>query len=181
MKKKIAIIGTVGLPAKYGGFESFVEQVVQRLWDDFEITVYCQKNAYQTHPKKINKVFLKYIPLKANGVQSIPYDVLSIFDALRYADVLLILGVSGCILIPIIRFFGCKKNIVVNIDGIEWKRNKWSGFAKWFLHFSEKCAVRYADSVVGDNQVIVDYVENAYHKPCKLIEYGADNQKLEIK
>ena len=177
--KKVAIIGTVGLPAKYGGFENFVEQLVQRLWDDFEITVYCQKSAYKDHPDRINKVSLRYIPLHANGMQSILYDMVAILDALRYADTFLILGVSGCTLLPFLRFFGCRKNIVVNIDGIEWKRAKWSGIAKWILHLSEICAVRYANAVVGDNQVIVDYVEAAYHTPCHLIEYGADDLKLE--
>ena len=177
--KKVAIIGIVGIPAKYGGFESFTEQLVQRLWDRFEITVYCQKSAFPEHPAKIGKVNLKYLPLKANGVLSIPYDMLGILDALRYADTLLILGVGGCTLLPVLRWFGCRKRVVCNIDGIEWRRAKWSGLAKKYLRFAEKCAVKYADSVVGDNQVIVDYVRETYHRPCELIEYGADDSKLE--
>ena len=173
--KKVAIIGIVGLPAKYGGFESFAEQLVPRLWDDFDITVFCQKSAYEEHPAEYGKAHLRYLSLKANGVWSILYDMWAILTALRYADTLLILGVSGCTLLPFLRWFGCKKRIVVNIDGIEWRRGKWSGFARWFLHLSEKCAVRYSDAVIGDNQVIVDYVQEAYGKPCNLIEYGADN------
>lgn len=176
--KKVAIIGIVGLPAKYGGFESFTEQLVQRIWDKFDVTVYCQKSAFQEHPAKIGKVNLKYLPLKANGIFSIPYDMLGILDALRYADTLLILGVGGCTLLPVLRLFRCKKNIVCNIDGIEWKRAKWSAPAKWYLRFAEKCAVLYSDSVVGDNQVIVDYVQETYHRHCELIEYGADNCSL---
>ncbi len=176
--KKLAIIGIVGLPANYGGFESFAEQLVQRLWDDYEVTVFCQKSAYREHPETFwDKVALRYLPFKANGVWSIPYDMLAILKSLGFADTLLILGVSGCVLLPLLRWFGCRKRIVVNIDGIEWKRAKWSGLAKWFLHFSEKCAVRYADAVVGDNQVIVDYVTEAYRRPCHLLEYGADNRK----
>lgn len=178
--KKIAIIGIVGLPANYGGFESFTEQLVQRLWDQFALTVYCQKSAFRDHPQKIGKVHLKYLPLKANGMQSIPYDMLGILDALRYADTLLILGVGGCTLLPLLRLLGCHKKIVVNIDGIEWRRAKWSKIARWYLHFAERCAVRFADSVVGDNQVIVDYVKTCYHRDCQLIEYGADNRKLVI-
>ena len=110
--KKVAIIGIVGLPAKYGGFESFTEQLVQRIWDQFDVTVYCQKSAFQEHPAKIGKVNLKYLPLKANGILSVPYDMLGILDAVRYADTLLILGVGGCTLLPLLRLFGCKKNIV---------------------------------------------------------------------
>ena len=177
--KKVAIIGIVGIPAKYGGFESFTEQLVQRLWDRFDLTVYCQKSAFSKHPAKIGKVNLKYLPLKANGILSVPYDMLGILDSLRFADTLLILGVGGCTLLPFLRFFGCRKRIICNIDGIEWRRAKWSGLAKWYLRFAEKCAVRYADSVVGDNQVIVDYVQSTYRRKCELIEYGADNRNLE--
>jgi len=175
--RKIAIIGIVGLPANYGGFESFTEQLVQRLWNQFDITVYCSKPAFREHPESFGKTRLCYLPLKANGMQSIPYDMWSILDALRFADSLLILGVGGCTLLPLLRFFGCRKKIVVNIDGIEWRRTKWSGLARWYLRLSERCAVRFADVVVGDNQVIVDYVKSTYHCDCSLIEYGADNVK----
>lgn len=176
--KKVAVIGSVGCPAKYGGFETLVEQLVIQLQNKFDITVYCSKQAFEKHPAVIGRTALKYIPLKANGMQSIPYDVWSILDALRYADTLLILGVSGCALLPILRLLGCRKRLVVNIDGIEWRRAKWSGPARWYLRYAEKCAVRCSDAVIGDNQVIVDYVESTYQKKCHLIEYGADNRKL---
>ena len=67
---------------------------------------------------------------------------------------------------------------MVNIDGIEWRRAKWSGAAKAYLRFAEKCAVKYADVVIGDNQVIVDYVRSTYGRPCELIEYGADTAAI---
>ena len=180
MNKKIAIIGTVGIPASYGGFESLVEQLVQRLWDDFDFTVYCQRSAFAKRPSRIGKVNLKYVPLRANGITSVPHDMLTILHAIFHADTLLILGVGGCPLLPLLRLFGCRKRIVCNIDGIEWRRAKWSKVAKWYLRFAESCAVKYADSVVGDNQVIVDYVQRCYHHPCTLIEYGADSKKLEV-
>ena len=177
--KKVAIIGIVGIPANYGGFERFTEQLVRQLRDRFEITVYCQKSAFSSRPAEIGGVKLKYLPLKANGVGSVLYDMLGILDALKYADTLLILGVGGCPLLPFLRLFGCRRRIVCNIDGIEWRRAKWSGPAKRYLRFAERCAVKYSDAVVGDNQVIVDYVENTYHRRCELIEYGADGEKLD--
>ena len=175
--KKVAVIGIVGLPANYGGYERFAEQLVQRLWDEFDFTIYCSKQAFDERPAIYGKAKLKYIPLKANGIQSIPYDMWAIFDSLFFADTLLILGVGGCTLLPLLRFFGCRKKIVVNIDGIEWRRAKWNKLARAYLRFAEKCAVRFADSVVGDNQVIVDYVTSTYLRPCELIEYGADTRK----
>ncbi len=174
MQKKIAIIGTVGLPAKYGGFETLAEYLTKYLSNDYNMTVYCSAKSYDEKLPAYNGAALKYINLNANGVQSIPYDIISIFKALRYADTLLILGVSGCSILPIVRLFS-RKRIVVNIDGLEWKRQKWNKYAKWFLKFSEKMAVKYADVVVADNKVIQDHVKNEYGKESELIAYGADH------
>jgi glycosyltransferase involved in cell wall biosynthesis len=138
------------------------------------MTVYCSAKSYDEQCLSYNGATLKYIDLNANGVQSIPYDIISIFKALLYADTLLILGVSGCSILPVIRLFSCKR-IVVNIDGLEWKRQKWNKYAKWFLKFSEKMAVKYADAVIADNRVIQDHVQNEYGKKSELIAYGADH------
>ena len=127
MKKKIAVIGTVGLPANYGGFESFTEFLVKQLKREFDFTVYCSSCAYPKKHAEYGEVHLKYLPLNANGAQSIPYDIWSILDALRYADTLLVLGVSGCAMLPHLRQCGCRRRIVVNIDGLEWRRAKWNG------------------------------------------------------
>ena len=176
MKKKVAIIGTVGLPAKYGGFETLAEHVVKNKGEDFDFLVYCSK---KEHPKGYlyyRAAELKYLPLKANGVQSIPYDIWSILDSLRKADNLLILGVSGCIALPFVKLISQNK-VVVNIDGLEWKREKWGKLAKRFLRFSEKVAVKYADVVIADNKVIQDHIKNSYGKKAELITYGADHTK----
>jgi len=174
MHKKIAIIGTVGLPSKYGGFETLAEYLTQYLGRDFDMTVYCSSKSYDEYPQCYNNAKLEYIALNANGVQSIPYDIVSIFKALRYADTLLILGVSGCIVLPFVKLIS-KKKIVVNIDGLEWRRAKWNKYAKWFLKFSEKVAVNTADVTVTDNKVIQEYVLSEYGKESELIAYGADH------
>ena len=132
--KKISIIGTVGIPAKYGGFETLTEYLTKNLHKDYDMTVYCSSKSYEEKIDTHNGAKLKYINLNANGVQSIPYDIISIFSSLKFADTLLILGVSGCIILPFIRLFS-KKRIIVNIDGLEWKREKWGKGAKWFLKF----------------------------------------------
>jgi len=172
--KKISIIGTVGIPAKYGGFETLTEYLTKYLHKDYDMTVYCSSKSYDEKKEEHNGAKLKYLNLNANGVQSIPYDIISIFKSLRNSDTLLILGVSGCIILPFIRLFS-KKRIIVNIDGLEWKREKWGKGAKWFLKYSEKLAVKYADEVVTDNKVIQDYVKSEYDKNSTLIAYGADH------
>ncbi len=174
MNKKIAIIGTVGLPAIYGGFETLAEYLTKHLSDEFQFTVYCSGKSYTHQPTQYNQSQLVYLPFNANGIQSIPYDIFAMLDALRYADVLLVLGVSGCLFLPVIRLISRKK-IIVNIDGLEWKRHKWGRFAKCFLKFSEKLAVRYAHTVVADNQVIQNYVTHEYKVLSELIAYGGDH------
>jgi glycosyltransferase involved in cell wall biosynthesis len=179
MLKKVAIIGTVGIPAKYGGFETLTEYLTKHVGDRFDITVFCSSKTYKTKLKTHNNVKLKYLPLNANGVQSILYDIISIFKALFFADTLLILGVSGCIVLPFVKLISSKKTIV-NIDGLEWKRAKWGKAAKWFLKYSEKVAVKYAHTVISDNKVIQDYVLKEYGVQSELIAYGADHCQHEI-
>ncbi|MBC3199447.1 DUF1972 domain-containing protein [Pseudomonas poae] len=173
---KFAVIGTVGLPAQYGGWETLSEQLVTYLDREYKISVYCSAKSYISQQEKYGNADLIYIPLKANGIQSIPYDILSMLHAYRKNDVLVILGVSGCIALPLIKML-TKKKIVVNIDGYEWKRAKWSPLAKKFLKFSEAVAVKYSDAVVTDNQVLQDYVRNEYGRESTLIAYGGDQAK----
>ncbi|MEO0096420.1 MAG: DUF1972 domain-containing protein, partial [candidate division WOR-3 bacterium] len=142
--KNIAIIGTVGIPANYGGFETLAENLVTHLSSEFNITVFCSGKAYDKRLETYKGAKLRYINLSANGPESIFYDIFSIFRSLKFADVLLILGVSGCVSLPFVRLLSRKK-IVVNIDGLEWRREKWGRFARWFLKLSEMLAVRYAD------------------------------------
>jgi glycosyltransferase involved in cell wall biosynthesis len=171
--KRIAIIGTVGIPAKYGGFETLIENLTYYLAKDFDMTVYCSSKAYDEKLETYNNAKLEYIDLDANGVHSILYDIISLLKA-KDSEVILVLGVSGCIFLPVLKMFS-KAKIVVNIDGLEWKREKWSKFAKLFLKFSEKMAIKYSDAVVTDNKVIQDHVIDTYEEESTLIAYGADH------
>ncbi len=176
MKKRIAIIGTVGLPANYGGFETLTEHLVNDLGDTYDLTVYCSGKKYKKHERRdsYQGAKLKYIPLKANGIQSIPYDSLSILSAVFKNDVLLILGVAGAWLIPFVRLFTNKK-IIISIDGIEWKRDKWSPLAKLYLWWAESLAVKYSHIDISDNESIQDYTAQRYGSLSAVIEYGGDH------
>jgi glycosyltransferase involved in cell wall biosynthesis len=173
---KVAIIGTVGLPAKYGGFETLAEHLVTQLSDQFDFTVYCSQKKYKKEEqvKNYKGAKLKYIPLEANGVQSIPYDTISILHAVFTSDVLLILGVAGAWILPFVRLFSNKK-IIISIDGIEWKRDKWSMPAKLYLWWAEKIAVRFSHIDISDNESIQDYTALRYETLSRVIEYGADH------
>ena len=172
---KVAVIGTVGVPANYGGFETLVEQLIrQNTNEEIQYAVYCSKKSYTDERWVYHGAKTEYIGLNANGIQSIPYDILSLIKASRKSDVILVLGVSGCAFLPIYRLFS-KKRLIINIDGLEHKRDKWSKWVRKFLKFSEKQAVKYADVIVTDNKGITDYVIEEYGKPSELIAYGGDH------
>ena len=104
--KKIAVVGTVGIPACYGGFESLVQNLVDYQSEDVTYTVFCSSKHYKNKPAHYKNARLEYISLKANGASSIFYDIYSLFRCLKEKhDVVLILGVSGCVVLPIIRLF----------------------------------------------------------------------------
>lgn len=176
--KIISVIGSVGVPANYGGFETLVENLAifhhnqalpQRL------VIYCSKASYQEFPDTFLSSELCYLPLNANGAQSILYDIASLLSAAyRRSDKILILGVSGAIALPLIRLTSSAK-ITINIDGIEWRREKWRGLAKWFLRFSEMMAVRFSHSVISDNEAISDYVNKTYGVRAEVIAYGGEH------
>ncbi len=175
-KKRVAVIGTVGLPAKYGGFETLAEHLVDNLNGVYDFSIYCSGKKY---PKEKRVKFYKgakliYLPLDANGMQSIFYDTLSIFHALYKSDVLLILGVPGAWVLPFIRKF-TNKRIVISIDGVEWKRDKWNIVAKWYLFWAEGLSVKYSHIDIADNEAIQDYTASRYGSLSRIIEYGADH------
>lgn len=179
-RKKVAIIGTMGVPAKYGGFETLVENIIgENAGDDIEYTVFCSSKSYDDRPKTYKGARLKYLPIKANGIQSMIYDPISMLCCLHGYDTIVILGVSGCLFLPVFRLL-YRKRLVINIDGLEHRRAKWSPFVKKVLWKSEQMAVKYADVVIADNQGIADYVTEVYHRTPTMIAYGGDHALREV-
>lgn len=184
-KKKIAIIGTAGVPSRYGGFETLAQNLVLKLNQKYDLHVYASRKIYARHerPEKWENAHVHYLPFNANGISSILYDIVSMMHAVRYADQLLVLGVSGGLFIPFVKWF-TKVKVIVNIDGLEWRRDKWNPWVKRFLKFSEKVAVRYSDADITDNEAIKRYTAVYYKTASHLIAYGADhasNQTLNAK
>jgi len=167
------VIGTVGVPACYGGFESLVENLLP---SDQIAIIYCSSKTYKKHRLYTYKgARLCYIPLNPNGSQSVLYDAYSVLHALIFTkNDLLILGVSGAFIIPFARLLS-RRNIITNIDGIEWRRSKWNWLARWVLRFFEYLAVKWSHKVIVDNKAIGDYVFQSYGVEGVLIEYGGDH------
>ena len=178
--KKVAIIGTQGVPACYGGFESLVENIIgEKAGADVQYTVFCSSRDLPTSHKEYKGCRLRYTRLHANGMQSVPYDIISMLKACHGFDAIVVLGVSGCIFLPVLRVL-TRAKIIVNIDGIEHRRDKWNTTARRFLKISEQMAVRFAHEVIADNKGIQEYVSETYGKPTRLIAYGGDQVALHL-
>ena len=177
-KTKIALLGTVGVPGRYGGFETLAENLVRfhaRTGHGARLTVWCSGKDNPAHPEHFESADLCYVNLRANGVQSIPYDAISLWRAVRSGhDQILLLGVSGGLALPLIRLIS-RARIVTNIDGVEWKREKWNLPARVVIRASEWAAVRFSHEVIADNQAIADHVGNTYGSDCHVIAYGGDH------
>lgn len=171
---KICVIGSVGIPASYGGFETLVDMLVEA--NNVSFTVYCSGKHYsKDRTKKYKNADLVYIPFDANGISSVIYDISSmIHAAVSGQKNFLILGVSGAIFLPILSLIPNIK-ITTNIDGIEWKREKWKGMPKYFLKLSELMAVKFSTKIISDNDAITKYILNEYQSECQTIAYGGDH------
>lgn len=175
---KIAIIGTVGVPGRYGGFETLAENLARyhsSTGQHTALTVWCSGKDNAEHLVRFENADLRYVGLRANGVQSIPYDAICLWQAVRSGhDRILLLGVSGALALPLIRLIS-RARILTNIDGIEWKRDKWKGLTRLVLRASEWAAVRFSHDVIADNQAIADHVRDKYGSGCHVIAYGGDH------
>lgn len=174
---KVYIVGVAGVPANYGGFETLVDNLIGVEDIQFELFVFCSKKNYKKSEQRARykNAKLIYLPVSANGIQSIAYDAISLLLAVRKkADVVLVLGVSGAFFIPLVRRFSPVK-IVCNIDGLEWKRQKWGAATRYILKLFERLAVNYSNVVVSDNKGITKYVKDEYGREAVTIAYGGDH------
>jgi hypothetical protein len=173
---KIAIIGTRGIPNYYGGFEQFAEYLsVDFVERGHQITVY---NSHQ-HPfqEKIYKgVLIKHCfdpeYLIGTAGQFI-YDLNCIRDIRKKNfDIVLQLGYTSSSIWS--KLLPKKSIIVTNMDGLEWKRTKYSKWVQKFLLYAEKLAIRHSDYLISDSLGIQEYVKQKYKQDSVYIPYGAD-------
>jgi glycosyltransferase involved in cell wall biosynthesis len=176
---KVAIIGTVGVPACYGGFETLVENLIgEHCSPDVDYTVFCSSKDLPNKLVRYKNASLKYIPFKANGAQSLIYDTISLLKVLRGYDIILYLGAS----VPIFSIYKriCKGKIIMNIDGLSQFRDKYSNIEKKYLAYIKNNEITMADVIVADNKGMQDYVTENYSLPSRLIAYGGDQVLIEM-
>ena len=173
MKRKIvAIIGTRGIPARYGGFETFAQELSKRLQsEDCKVVVFCEKTANPIFEYEgVELRYSKYI--KSEHPLLFYFDC--IWQATRSSDVLLVTGTGGAFFYWVPKF--ANKKLLTNIDGVESRRGKWSVLKKLFIKMTEYVSVMFSDKVIADSVAIKRYVLNEYRVPSvrvAVIEYGA--------
>lgn len=172
MKPRIAFLGSRGIPARYGGFETFVEEVAKRLvFLGAEVTVYCEGTS---GPAEYEGVQLKYVAAHAPGpFRTLWFDLCCLWRARREHDVVYMLGYAAALFCFIPRVFGSE--VWINMDGLEWKRSKWGFLARAWLKWMEGLAFRAANQLIFDNFALREIVLARRATPVKttVIEYGA--------
>ena len=174
---KVAVIGTVGVPACYGGYETLVENLLDYKQNpDLRYQVYCSSKAYKEKIKEYKGAKLTYVPFNANGSQAPIYDTLSLIHAYFTCDQILSLGTVGSFILPFMKLFS-KKKVIFNLDGLDNKRAKFSSFPQKVIGAARRIAAKYGDMCISDNQGIKDYAKKEYSRDSVLIEYGGDQAK----
>ena len=171
---RIALIGTRGVPANYGGFETCAEEVSVGLIErGHEVTAYCRPGNAEGNPESYKGVKLVYKPfLESKAFGTLSHTFLSILDAMRQDfDAYLIFNAANAPLCLLPRLFG--KKIVINVDGLEWKRAKWGRVGKLYYQFAEWCATKICQRIISDAYGIQDYYMERFKTPTTYIAYGA--------
>jgi glycosyltransferase involved in cell wall biosynthesis len=168
---RIALLGTRGIPANYGGFETFAEELSTRLAErGHEVTVYCRSR----HPMRTHRgVRLQYLPsVRHKYLDTVSHTFLSTLHLLvRRADVALYCNGANALFTGLARIAGIPA--ALNVDGIERKRRKWNRLGKaWYL-LSERLAIWLPDEVISDARAIQEYYLTRYGKKSTFIAYGA--------
>jgi glycosyltransferase involved in cell wall biosynthesis len=174
---KIAILGTRGIPARYGGFETLADELSRRLVErEYQVTVYCRRpftDPDDVFDPRIRRVILPTISNK--HFDTLFHTFLSVLHV-TFTDVqvLLICNVANSPWAWIPRIVG--KPTALNVDGLDRKRRKWNFLGQWFLHLCEIFSTFTPSRLVTDAKVVQDYYRSRYGKESEMIGYGADPQ-----
>jgi glycosyltransferase involved in cell wall biosynthesis len=170
---RFAILGTRGIPAHYGGFETFAEELSTRLASrGHSVTVYCRENYSAPTYRGVR---LKYLPtirhkyfdtLAHTCFSTLHLALTSRFDAVLYCNA------ANAVLTWIPRMLGMP--VALNVDGLERNRKKWNALAKTWYRISERLATWMPNAVVTDAQSIATYYREVYGRASEMIPYGAE-------
>jgi glycosyltransferase involved in cell wall biosynthesis len=179
MPISIAILGTRGIPASYGGFETFAQELSLRLVErGHDVTVYCRSHHTPPHMKELGGVRLVVLPtIRQKYLDTVTHTLISSLHALGSRhDVVLVCNAVNSSFIPLFKLSGAR--VAINVDGLEWQRKKWNRLGKGIYRLSEKIACLAADAIVTDSKTIQSYYRSVHGTPTAFIPYGAPTEKV---
>ena len=174
---KIALIGTRGIPAKYGGFETCAEALSSRLVQKgHEVCVYGRSGYYKEKPKEYLGVRLVYLTeINIKFFETLCHTFFSLIHSIwKKYDILFVFNSANSPLLIIPRLL--RKNLVLHVDGLEWKRGKWGFLGRKYHKFAEWIAAKLSINLISDSGEIQRYYRTKYKKDTRFISYGADIQ-----
>jgi glycosyltransferase involved in cell wall biosynthesis len=172
---RIALIGSRGIPARYGGYETLMEQLAPRLRAlGHRPTVYCRSHYTARGEAGPEGVALVVQPtLRTKHLDTPVHTLLSCLHAMRARyDAALVVNAANAAFVPLLRLAGTPT--ALHVDGIERRRAKWGGFGRTVYAVSERLACRLPDAIVTDAAVIRDHYQRRYAARSRLITYGVD-------
>ncbi len=170
---KVAFIGTRGVPASYSGFETCVENVGRRMVQrGHEVTVFCRSSHYKERPAKYLGMRLQYLPaVRQKHLETLTHTAFSA-SRLPRRTAIVCMGVGNAPVVRSLELGG--RRTVFNVDGADWRRDKWGRFARWYLRTTEKLAAAGKSIVVADAEAVRTYYRETYGRETELVRYGAD-------
>ncbi|WP_394249934.1 DUF1972 domain-containing protein [Arthrobacter pityocampae] len=172
---RIALVGTRGVPARYGGFETCVEEVGQRLAErGHDVVVYCRTTEDADHAVTEYKgMKLVHLPaLKKRSLETLSHTGLSAWHLFfRRADVAIVFNAANAPWLPVLRAAGIP--VATHMDGLEWKRAKWGALGKRYYRVAESLAVRWSDALIADAAGIQEYYRQEFDVDSTYLAYGA--------
>ena len=172
---RVAILGTRGIPARYGGFETFAEELSARLVSrGHQVVVYTRKHAAAPGVARHRGAEVRVLPaLRAKSAETLSHTLLSCLDVRRSRiDVVLLCNAANVPLLPLLH--ARRLPVALNVDGLERKRRKWGALGRTYYRACEALAARWADAVVTDAAVIQRYYRRAWRRDSAMIPYGGD-------
>lgn len=170
---RIALVGTRGVPASYGGFETAVEEIGQRLaLRGHHVTVY-GRDAGAAGPVYLGMQRVTLPAIKRKSLETLSHTALSTVHAVARGkpDVAVLFNAANSPLIPVLR--AAKTPVALHVDGLEWKRSKWGKVGRTYYRRAELLGVRFADALIADSPGIADYYKHQFAASTELIAYGA--------
>ncbi len=172
---KLAIIGTRGAPANYGGFETFAEELgAQLAARGHEVTVYGRRGFIDPGLGSFRGMRLVVLPaLRTKHLETVSNTFLAAVHAARRGfDAVLMCNAANAPFIPILHLAGTP--VALNVDGLERKRRKWGPAGRTYYRLCERLSARLPDALVTDAEVIQRYYRRAYGVESRMIVYGGD-------